>query len=178
VLYRGEQCAPRAVELYVTEAEVHLRPDGGDPSSAIDPLELGLHINPRHVPACRLYVETLRRLNRREELAEALCALGAALETPGADKNLAEAWKAYDEAITIKPACLLALLKRGDLALKLRHREASIECFEAALAVDPNQSSAHTKLGEALLITVNSPAAGVSPPGNTQRATSHGLSSP
>jgi tetratricopeptide (TPR) repeat protein len=153
VLYRGEQCAPRAVELYVTEAEVHLRPDGGDPSSAIDPLEVALHINPRYVPARCLYVETLRRLNRHEDLAEALCGLGVALETPGTDKNLAEAWKAYDEVVTITPDCLLALLKRGDLALKLRHPEAAIECFEAALAADPNQPFAHTKLGEALLIT-------------------------
>jgi hypothetical protein len=94
---------------------VQLRPDG-DPSSAIAPLEVALDINPRNVRACRIYVETLRRLPfRRGDLACALCSLGAALVMPGADQDLVEAVKAYHEAVTLEPNCRPALLKLGDL---------------------------------------------------------------
>jgi tetratricopeptide (TPR) repeat protein len=114
ILLRGEYCAPRCVDLYVDEAEVQLRPNG-DPGSAIAPLEVALDINPHHVRACRVYVETLRRLRvRRDDLVWALCCLGAALVIPGADQDLVEAVKAYHEAVTLEPDCLQARLKLGD----------------------------------------------------------------
>jgi tetratricopeptide (TPR) repeat protein len=153
ILLRGEQYAPRCVDLYVDEAEVQLRPNG-DPSSAIDPLVVALHINPHDVRACRVYVETLRRLPfQRGNLVGALCSLGAALEMPGSNNNLAEALKAYQEAVSIKPDCLRALLRLGDLALRFGEPQKAIEYFEAALAIDPEHPIAHINLGWALRIT-------------------------
>jgi tetratricopeptide (TPR) repeat protein len=150
-LQKGELNAPRCVDLYVDEGELLLR--HGAAELARDALRMALHLHPRDVRACRLYVEALLRLRVRDDLVGAWCSLGAALEMTGVDQDLVGAVTAYREAIAIKPDCLRALLKLGDLALRSREPQKSIEYLEAALAVDPEHPIAHINLGWALRIS-------------------------
>jgi tetratricopeptide (TPR) repeat protein len=102
----------------------------GDFDSARDPLRVGLHVDLRQVPAPE-------QLEVQDDLVEALCGLGAALEQPGPEQHLVEAFATYHEAVTIRPDCLRALLKAGDLALRLGMPQQAVQYFDAALAVDP-----------------------------------------
>ncbi len=140
----------RSVDLYVDEGELRLR--AGEPQLAIEPLRAALDLNPRHLRAGRLLIEALERLERREDLVGAWFSLGAALEIPGPDQHLAEAVRAFEAAVAIKPDCLRALLKLGDLALKFRDPRRAIACFEAAVGIDPEHPVAHVNLGWALRI--------------------------
>ncbi len=146
----GARAGARSVDLYVDEGELRLR--AGEPQLAIDPLRAALDLHPRHLRAGRLLIEALERLERREDLVGAWFSLGAALEIPGPDQHLAEAVRAFEAAVAIKPDCLRALLKLGDLALKFRDPRRAMACFEAAVAIDPAHPVAHVNLGWALRI--------------------------
>ncbi len=141
ILQAGQQLLPRCVDLYVDEGELLMQ--ACDFDSARDPLRVALHCDPQHVQACRLYVQTLDQLHLdrvevQDDLVEALCGLGAALERPGPEQHLAEAFETYHDAVKIRPDCLRALLKLGDLALRLGQPQQAVQYFDAALQVDPD----------------------------------------
>ena len=65
--------------------------------------------------------------------------------------QLAEAEKAYEQAILLQPAFLLALLDLGKLRLAQKNYEAAIDPLTQAVKVQPASADANYQLGEAYL---------------------------
>jgi predicted O-linked N-acetylglucosamine transferase (SPINDLY family) len=90
------------------------------------------------------------RFTRRSDRAatppdpQALIAEGNAAEDEG---RLADALKAYDQAIAVAPEFARAHLNRGNALMGLQDFDASIKAFETALRHDPALAGAHYNLG-------------------------------
>ena len=160
--------APKYVEATILLAQLRLH--AGDPQSAIAPLKSALQLKPEVTQIRKLLADAYQAVDRSEEAAslireqikktpqdsQSYLVLGVILKK---QKKNDESRKAFEKALELNPANVVAMDQLADLDLEARAFSAVHQRADALLQKDPKSAPAYFIHGRSYVIEKNFAAA-------------------
>lgn len=134
---RAVQTDPRSFDARLVRAQI--RSVRGQPESALDDLQRAIEINPNHLGALQLLLQTQTRLGRDADAAETRKQLQASRERT-------ELMDRLTKEINRRPDDPEPRFRMGQAALEGKMYVLAYQCFQAALEIDPRYAPARQAL--------------------------------